>query len=100
MERRRNARCNTIERRRNAAGTGNYKHKENTALFDMVFQEATHNIIGIAMDSKENCAKQLYHDASKHHIRNATCGDGMQQERRVNSWYKMRFRLKKTNEKH
>ena len=75
MECRRNARCNTIERRRNAAGTGNYKQKENTASFDMVFQETTHKVIEIAMDSKENCAKQRYHDASKHDIRKCYGGN-------------------------
>ena len=56
MERRRNARCNTIECTRNAACTGNYNQKENTAFLDMVFQETTHKIIGIAMNSKESSA--------------------------------------------
>ena len=74
MECRRNARCNTIERRRNAAGTGNYEHKENTASLDMVFQEITHKVIEIATDSKENDAKQRYHDASKQDRRNAMGG--------------------------
>ena len=56
MECRRNARCNTIECRRNAACTGNYKQKENTTFLDMAFQETTHKIIGIAMNSKESSA--------------------------------------------
>ena len=70
MECRRNARCNTIECRRNAACTGNYKQKENTTFLDMAFQETTHKIIGIAMNSKESSAlimqaSMTYENATK-----------------------------------
>ena len=53
------------------------------------FQETTHKILGIVGNSKENDAKQRYHDASKHDIRNAMGGMPMQEKRKANSWYNM-----------